>query len=45
MTKATSKIRVYQAYIRLSKQGATDFANCAHFLTILAQLMRQILVE
>ena len=36
---------VHEAYIRLSRQGAADFANRAHFFAISAQLMRQILVE
>jgi RNA polymerase sigma factor (TIGR02999 family) len=36
---------VHEAYLRLEKQGATDFKNREHFLAICAQLMRQILVE
>jgi RNA polymerase sigma-70 factor (ECF subfamily) len=36
---------VHEAYIRLNRQGASDFANRAHFFAISAQLMRQILVE
>jgi RNA polymerase sigma factor (TIGR02999 family) len=36
---------VHEAYLRLQKQGAQEFANRAHFFAISAQLMRQILVE
>jgi len=36
---------VYEAYLRLRKQGAQEFENRAHFFAIAAQLMRQILVE
>lgn len=36
---------VHEAYLRLEKQGAANFANRAHFLAICAQLMRQILVD
>jgi ECF sigma factor len=31
--------------LRLVKEGAAEFENRAHFFAILAQLMRQILVE
>jgi RNA polymerase sigma factor (TIGR02999 family) len=36
---------VHEAYLRLKKQDAGQFANRAHFVAISAQLMRQILVE
>jgi RNA polymerase sigma factor (TIGR02999 family) len=36
---------VHEAYLRLERQGTTQFKNRAHFLAICAQLMRQILVE
>jgi RNA polymerase sigma-70 factor (ECF subfamily) len=36
---------VHEAYMRLKKQDARQFANRAHFVAISAQLMRQILVE
>jgi RNA polymerase sigma factor (TIGR02999 family) len=36
---------VHEAYLRLEKQGATEFQNREHLLAICAQLMRQILVE
>ena len=36
---------VHEAYIRLQRQGTTQFKNREHFLAICAQLMRQILVE
>jgi RNA polymerase sigma factor (TIGR02999 family) len=36
---------VHEAYLRLCKQGPTQFANREHFFAVAAQLMRQILVE
>jgi RNA polymerase sigma factor (TIGR02999 family) len=36
---------VHEAYLRLEKQGAVQFANREHFLAICADLMRQILVD
>jgi RNA polymerase sigma factor (TIGR02999 family) len=36
---------VHEAYLRLEKQGTSQFENREHFLAICAQLMRQILVE
>ncbi len=36
---------VHEAYLRLCKQGPTQFANREHFFAVSAQLMRQILVE
>ena len=36
---------VHEAYLRLKRQDAGQFANRAHFVAISAQLMRQILVE
>jgi RNA polymerase sigma factor (TIGR02999 family) len=36
---------VHEAYLRLMKQGTHEFENRDHFFAILAQLMRQILVD
>lgn len=36
---------VHEAYLRLEKRGAVQFANREHFLAICADLMRQILVD
>jgi RNA polymerase sigma factor (TIGR02999 family) len=36
---------VHEAYLRLEKQGTSEFKNRDHFLAICAHLMRQILVE
>jgi RNA polymerase sigma factor (TIGR02999 family) len=36
---------VHEAYLRLEKQGASEFQNRSHFIAVCAQLMRQILVE
>lgn len=36
---------VHEAYLRMLEQPAFDTANRAHFLTVAARLMRQILVD
>jgi RNA polymerase sigma factor (TIGR02999 family) len=36
---------VHEAYLRLTKQGAADIEDRAHFLAVASRLMRQILVD